>query len=134
MTPHCSTIRHHVIIHAPATADNPFPNTQPSNIPDEQRLKIIDFCRDAQDLDRQLSRSQGRGACCVGHGRDAIRGGGEALAVFRTEGWVEEIGKGMTSLRITVTNQTVTHEVRMQEFENWLKQSNGSPAEMVAQE
>jgi hypothetical protein len=40
----------------------------------------------------------------------------------------------MTSLRITVTNQTVTHEVRMQEFENWLKQSNGSPAEMVAQE
>jgi hypothetical protein len=55
----------------------------------------------------------------------------KALAVFRTEGWVEEIGKGMTSLRITVTNPTVTHEVKMQEFENWLKRSNGSPAEMV---
>jgi hypothetical protein len=55
----------------------------------------------------------------------------KALAVFRTEGWVEEIGKGMTSLRITVTNPTFTHEVRMQEFENWLERSSGRPAEMV---
>jgi len=37
----------------------------------------------------------------------------------------------MTSVRVTVTHPTVTHEVRMQEFEKWLERSNGSPAEMV---
>jgi hypothetical protein len=55
----------------------------------------------------------------------------KAIAIFRTENWVGEIGRGMTSLRITVKNPSVTHEVKMQEFEKWLERSNGSPAEMV---
>jgi hypothetical protein len=55
----------------------------------------------------------------------------KGIAIFRTENWVGDIGRGMTSLRITVKSPSVTHEVKMQEFENWLKRLNGSPAEMV---
>lgn len=54
----------------------------------------------------------------------------KALAVFQSEGWVGEIGHGLTSLRVTVKNPAVTHEVKMQDFDSWLKRSNGSPAEM----
>jgi hypothetical protein len=36
----------------------------------------------------------------------------------------------MTCLSVTVRNPSVTHEVKMQDFEKWLARSNGSPAEM----
>jgi hypothetical protein len=55
----------------------------------------------------------------------------KGIAIFRTESWVADIGRGMTSLRITVKNPSVTHEVRLQEFEKWLERSSGSPGEMV---
>jgi hypothetical protein len=42
----------------------------------------------------------------------------KGIAIFSTENWVGEIGHGMTSLRVTVKNPSVTHEVKMQEFEN----------------
>lgn len=55
----------------------------------------------------------------------------KALAIFRTEGWVAEIGRGLTTLNVTVTNPSVQRQVKMREFESWLQRSNGSPAEMV---
>lgn len=59
-----------------------------------------------------------------------FEGVAKALAIFRTESWVGDIGRGMTSLRITVKHPAVTHEVKMQDFEKWLERSGGSPAEM----
>jgi hypothetical protein len=55
----------------------------------------------------------------------------KALAIFRTEGWVAEIGRGLTTLHVTVTNPSVRHQVKMQQFENWLERASGSPAEML---
>jgi hypothetical protein len=54
----------------------------------------------------------------------------KALAIFRTEQWVGDIGKGMTSLRVVVKHPTVSHEVRIQDFEQWLERTGTSPAEV----
>ena len=53
----------------------------------------------------------------------------QALAAFRSNGWVGEIGKGHT-LVIRVQQPAVEHRVRLAEFERWLGQNGRSPAEM----
>jgi hypothetical protein len=54
-----------------------------------------------------------------------------ALVIFRTEQWVGDIGKVLTSLRITVKHPTVSHEVRVQDFEHWLERGGSSLAEVA---
>jgi len=55
----------------------------------------------------------------------------KALAIFRSEQWVGDSGKGLTSLRIVVKHPTVSHEVRIQDFEQWLERAGTSPAEVA---
>lgn len=52
-----------------------------------------------------------------------------ALAAFRSNGWVGELGRGNT-LNIKVQQPAIEHRVRVAEFEEWLGRNGKSPAEM----
>ena len=54
-----------------------------------------------------------------------------ALASLKKDDWVGEIGGGLTTVRVEVQQPPVTHEVRMQDFQAWLKRKSGSPADMI---
>lgn len=53
----------------------------------------------------------------------------QALAAFRSNGWVGDIGKGYV-FSVRVRQPTVEHRVRISEFESWLSTNGKSPAEM----
>lgn len=55
----------------------------------------------------------------------------QALATLRGEGWVGEIGRGLTTVTVKVRHPDVTHTVKIQDFENWLNKGCKSPADMV---
>jgi hypothetical protein len=44
---------------------------------------------------------------------------------------VEEIGRGLTAVTVKVRNPEVSHEVKIQDFENWLNRGCRSPKETV---
>ena len=77
-------------------------------------------CRDLQNVEHSVSVTA----------ETLYEAVARALAVLRAENWVGEIGKGMTSLRITVANPVVTHEVKVKDFEEWLDRAGVSPAEV----
>jgi hypothetical protein len=53
----------------------------------------------------------------------------QALAALHGDDWVGDIGKGLTSVTVTVRHPEVTHVVKVQDFENWLNGGCKSPAE-----
>jgi hypothetical protein len=55
----------------------------------------------------------------------------QALAALGADSWVGEIGRGLTTVTVTVRNPEVTHTVKVQDFESWLNRGVHSPAEMV---
>jgi hypothetical protein len=55
----------------------------------------------------------------------------QALASVRGQDWVGEIGRGLTTVTVKVRNPEVTHTVKIQDFENWLKRGCKSPKETV---
>jgi len=55
----------------------------------------------------------------------------QALAALRAQDWVGEIGRGLTTVTVKVRQPEVTHIVRIQDFENWLKRRGKTPAEIV---
>lgn len=58
----------------------------------------------------------------------------QALAVLSHHShhdWVDEIGKGLTTVTVTIRNPEVTHSVKIQDFESWLNRTCKSPAETV---
>lgn len=55
----------------------------------------------------------------------------QALAALGANSWVGEIGRGLTTVTVTVRNPEVTHTVKVQDFESWLNRGVHSPAEMV---
>ena len=55
----------------------------------------------------------------------------QALAAARGRDWVEEIGRGLTTVTVKVRNPEVTHKVKIQDFENWLNRGCRSPKETV---
>jgi hypothetical protein len=55
----------------------------------------------------------------------------QALAMLRGHDWVGDIGKGLTSVTVTVRNPEITHIVKIQDFENWLNRGCKSPADLV---
>jgi hypothetical protein len=55
----------------------------------------------------------------------------EALATLRGHEWVGEIGKGLTTVTVRVRQPEVTHVVKIQEFEGWLKRQGKTPAEII---
>jgi hypothetical protein len=55
----------------------------------------------------------------------------QALAVLPDHHWVDEIGKGLTTVSVTIRHPEVTHTVKIQDFESWLNRACKSPAETV---
>jgi len=54
----------------------------------------------------------------------------QALAAFKSNGWVGQIGRGHT-ITVRVQQPAVEHGVRISEFEKWLGTNGKSPAEMT---
>lgn len=52
------------------------------------------------------------------------------LKAFRDDDWAADIGRGQTTIRVTVKPPEVEHNVRMRDFEAWLESASRSPAEM----
>src|SRR5215467_3807975 len=55
----------------------------------------------------------------------------QALSVLQKDAWVEEIGGGLTELRVRVRQPAVEHRVHMKDFWRWLDTHGKSPAECV---
>jgi hypothetical protein len=53
----------------------------------------------------------------------------QALGILRGDQWVEEIGEGLTELRVHVKQPAVEHRVRMKDFRRWLESQGKTPAE-----
>ncbi len=54
----------------------------------------------------------------------------QGLRVFRENDWIEEVGRGQTTISVIVRQPAVEHKVRIQEFERWLETQGRTPAEM----
>ena len=52
------------------------------------------------------------------------------LRVFRENDWIDEVGRGQTTISVAVTHAKVQHKVRVQDFERWLALQGRTPAEM----
>jgi hypothetical protein len=53
----------------------------------------------------------------------------QALGILRGDTWVEEIGEGLTELKVRVKQPTVEHRVHMKDFRKWLESQGRTPAE-----
>ena len=54
----------------------------------------------------------------------------QALAAFKSNEWVGQIGRGHT-ITVRVQQPAIEHHVRILDFEKWLGTNGKSPAEMV---
>jgi len=52
-----------------------------------------------------------------------------SLGILRGDMWVEEIGEGLTELKVRVKQPAVEHRVRMKDFRRWLESQGKTPAE-----
>jgi hypothetical protein len=55
----------------------------------------------------------------------------QALGILRGDLWVEEIGEGLTELKVRVKQPAVEHRVRMKDFRRWLESQGKTPAEVM---
>jgi hypothetical protein len=55
----------------------------------------------------------------------------QGLSVFRESTWVDEIGRGLTAVKVVVTQPEVEHRVLIQDFERWLESGGKTPAEIA---
>jgi len=53
----------------------------------------------------------------------------QALGILRGDIWVEEIGEGLTELKVRLRQPAVEHRVRMKNFRRWLESQGKTPAE-----
>jgi hypothetical protein len=54
---------------------------------------------------------------------------GKALVIMRQDAWVEEIGEGLTEVRVRVSQPAVEHTVLVKDFRRWLERQGRTPAE-----
>ena len=54
----------------------------------------------------------------------------QGLAAFRGNEWVTAIAQGPNSVKVSVGDVRVEHEVRMMDFTKWLERTGGSPREV----
>jgi hypothetical protein len=54
----------------------------------------------------------------------------QGLAAIRGNDWVVGIAQGSNTVRVSVANVRVEHEVRLMDFTNWLEKPGGSPREV----
>ena len=50
--------------------------------------------------------------------------------MFRKNDWIDEVGRGQTTISVAVSYPEVQHKVRIQDFERWLESQGRTPAEM----
>jgi hypothetical protein len=55
----------------------------------------------------------------------------QALGILRGDIWVEEIGEGLTELKVRVKQPGVEHRVQMKDFRRWLESQGRTPAECI---
>jgi len=53
----------------------------------------------------------------------------QALGILRGDIWVEEIGEGLTELKVRVRQPAIEHRVQMKDFRRWLESQCKTPAE-----
>ena len=51
------------------------------------------------------------------------------MGILRWDIWVEEIGEGLTELKVRVRQPAVEHRVQMRDFRRWLESQGKTPAE-----
>jgi hypothetical protein len=54
----------------------------------------------------------------------------QGLRVFRGNDWVDDIGRGQTTISVVVRHPDVEHKVRVQDFDRWLESQGRTPAEV----
>jgi hypothetical protein len=54
----------------------------------------------------------------------------QALRVFRENDWIDEVGRGQTTISVVVKQPQVQHKVRVPDFERWLESQGRTPAEV----
>jgi hypothetical protein len=50
--------------------------------------------------------------------------------VFRENDWIDEVGRGQTTILVVLRQPEVQHKVRVQDFEMWLESQGRTPAEV----
>ena len=54
----------------------------------------------------------------------------QGLRMFRENDWVDDIGRGQTTVLVVVRHPVVEHKVRVQDFERWLESQGRTPTEV----
>ena len=54
----------------------------------------------------------------------------QGLATVRANEWVAGIAEGLNSIKVSVSNVRVEHEVKLRDFTKWLEKTGGSPREI----
>ena len=54
----------------------------------------------------------------------------QGLRAFRENDWVDDVGGGLTTITVVVSQPSVEHKVRVRDFEQWLEAQGRTPAEM----
>jgi hypothetical protein len=54
----------------------------------------------------------------------------QGLRAFRENDWVDDVGGGLTTITVLVSQPSVEHKVRVRDFEQWLEAQGRTPAEM----
>jgi hypothetical protein len=55
----------------------------------------------------------------------------QGLAAFRSDDWVTDIGQRFGTVRVSVAEIRVEHEVKLEDFTNWLERPGKSPREIT---
>jgi|SRR6516165_1830002 hypothetical protein len=55
----------------------------------------------------------------------------QGLATFRRDQCVAGLPGGLNTVKVSVANVRVDHEVKMRDFEKWLEKHGGSPREVM---
>lgn len=53
------------------------------------------------------------------------------LHIFHENAWVEEIGRGLTAIKVVVKQPEVQHTVLIKDFERWLASAGNTAAEVT---
>lgn len=54
----------------------------------------------------------------------------QGLAAIRRNDWVAGIAQGANTVKVSVTDVRVEHEVKLMEFTKWVDRTGGSPREV----
>jgi hypothetical protein len=54
---------------------------------------------------------------------------GKALCLLRQDDWVEEIGNGLTEVKVRVRQPAVEHRILVKDFRKWMEARGRTPAE-----